>query len=172
MIRVDIEDLYAKKFEKLVAWTESVLGLSFIAPKYTLIRFEIKKIRGKCPYGGCVQMSQILLENDGCPLDLSTAGVTCSGVPVPADPIENILCKSGKWCSLTWNCSIIIKFSEPTLVNGFGFITGNDFPERDPLQWLIQGSNNGNNWLTLHNQNTDYVVPLAREEVVRFDSFV
>lgn len=163
------------KFDRLVSWTESVLDLSFTMPKYSLIRFEIKKIRGFCEYGGCVQLSQILFENNGRVINLSQATVSCIGGESPnnAELPEKVLISDGKWVSTKWKCILTIKMSMPTAITGFGFITANDYPERDPVQWHLQGSNNGTNWVTLHNQTTDYPVPIERDELtgmIRFDS--
>lgn len=166
-------------FNRLVSWTESVLDLSFTLPKYTLMRFEIKKVRGQCPYGGCVQLSQILFENNGRSVNLSDAKASSIDSIQPKNEFTETPEKAltsytdGKWCSTTWNTSLIIKLSKPTAITGFGFITGNDYPERDPVCWRLQGSNNGTNWVTLHKQMVDYPVPINRHELtgmIRFDS--
>lgn len=163
------------KFDRLVSWTESVLDLSFTSPKYALIRFEIKKVRGLCSYGGCVQLSRVLFENNGRAINLSDAKASCIGgeSPIESENPQKVLNGDGKWVSTKWNCSLIIKMAKATTITGFGFITGNDIPERDPVQWRLQGSNNGTNWVNLHTQLSDYNVPLGRNELtgmIRFDS--
>lgn len=41
-------------------------------------------------------------------------------------------------------------FYQPQTINGYTITTGNDSPERDPKDWEIQGSDNGETWVTLH----------------------
>lgn len=40
-------------------------------------------------------------------------------------------------------------FYQPQTINGYTITTGNDSPERDPKDWEIQASENGDTWVTL-----------------------
>jgi PKD repeat protein len=41
-------------------------------------------------------------------------------------------------------------FYQPQIINAYTITTGNDSPERDPKDWEIQGSDNGESWVTLN----------------------
>ncbi|ULT28900.1 discoidin domain-containing protein [Sphingobacterium sp. E70] len=41
-------------------------------------------------------------------------------------------------------------FYQPQVINAYTITTGNDSPERDPKDWEIQGSNDGESWVTLN----------------------
>ncbi|MBN8854278.1 MAG: hypothetical protein BGO55_07775 [Sphingobacteriales bacterium 50-39] len=41
------------------------------------------------------------------------------------------------------------QFPAPQVVNSYTFTSGNDSPDRDPMDWNVVGSNDGTNWDTL-----------------------
>ncbi|MFZ4260645.1 fasciclin domain-containing protein [Sphingobacterium sp. HJSM2_6] len=41
------------------------------------------------------------------------------------------------------------ELNEPSISNAYTLTSANDAPERDPADWIIQGSNDGSNWTTL-----------------------
>ena len=43
------------------------------------------------------------------------------------------------------------------IVTSYTITSANDFPERDPLSWSLQGSNDGSNWTTIDSRtNQDF----------------
>jgi hypothetical protein len=38
------------------------------------------------------------------------------------------------------------EFSEPQTINTYSITSGNDAPDRDPVDWTLLGSNDGSNW--------------------------
>lgn len=48
---------------------------------------------------------------------------------------------------------VTLQFEESQLINFYRLTSGNDGPDRDPLDWEIQGSNDGENWETLDERN-------------------
>ena len=46
-----------------------------------------------------------------------------------------------------------LKFDDSQLINFYRLTSGGDAPGRDPLDWEIQGSNDGENWVTLGHEN-------------------
>ncbi|WP_416442486.1 discoidin domain-containing protein [Leeuwenhoekiella sp. A16] len=46
-----------------------------------------------------------------------------------------------------------LKFEEQQTINFYRLTSGNDAPDRDPLDWEILGSNDGENWETLDSRN-------------------
>lgn len=60
---------------------------------------------------------------------------------------------------LTFHPSGWIQYQAPSpyIVKRYTLTSANDHPERDPLNWTLQGSNNGINWTTLDSQtNQDF----------------
>ncbi len=41
------------------------------------------------------------------------------------------------------------ELNEPSVANAYTLTSANDAPERDPADWMIQGSNDGSNWTTI-----------------------
>lgn len=60
-----------------------------------------------------------------------------------------------------------VKLPEAQKLDAYAITSGNDAPERDPANWVFQGSNDGSNWVTLDTK-TGYTF-IGRQETVRFD---
>lgn len=41
---------------------------------------------------------------------------------------------------------MVLQFQEPKMINFYSLTSGNDAPDRDPRDWVIQGTNDGVNW--------------------------
>ena len=56
---------------------------------------------------------------------------------------------------LTFNGSGWIQYQAPSsyIVNRYTLTSANDAPDRDPLNWTLQGSNNGSTWVTIDNRS-------------------
>ncbi|MBI1370580.1 MAG: hypothetical protein GC162_18235 [Planctomycetes bacterium] len=83
---------------------------------------------------------------------------------------------SDKWC-----CDGVSTPSEGFLFVGATFASGgkldkftvtssNDTPARDPIHWLIQGSNDGTNWTTVFEQNAATTMWTGRSQTIEFDA--
>jgi hypothetical protein len=66
---------------------------------------------------------------------------------------------------------IIIEFPDFVYASQFTFATANDMPERDPVQWKLEGSIDGNNWIELHVQNYDFQTTIARNTIQKWFYF-
>lgn len=64
----------------------------------------------------------------------------------------------------TW---AIFKTNNPSLVSRYSLTSGNDAPGRDPKNWTLQGSNDGNNW-TVIDSRENIKFPL-REQTITFE---
>lgn len=42
------------------------------------------------------------------------------------------------------------EFDQQVTVNAYTMTSGNDAPERDPFNWVLEGSNDGENWEVIH----------------------
>src|SRR5690606_31066707 len=56
---------------------------------------------------------------------------------------------------------VIFEFPEAVTVDGYRFMTANDAPPRDPVSWLIHGSDDGENW-DLLDVRTDHEITTDR----------
>jgi PKD repeat protein len=56
---------------------------------------------------------------------------------------------------LTFNSSTWIQFKAPSsyIISGYSLTSGNDAPERDPLNWILEGSDNGVAYYTIDSQS-------------------
>lgn len=60
---------------------------------------------------------------------------------------------------LTFNATGWVQYQAPAsyVVNSYTITSANDAPERDPLNWTLQGSSNGTTWTTINTQsNQDF----------------
>lgn len=55
-----------------------------------------------------------------------------------------------------------IDFGSQRAIDGFRYVTGADVPGRDPIQWILEGSNDNSTWVTLHRQATDASITTSR----------
>jgi hypothetical protein len=58
---------------------------------------------------------------------------------------------------LTFHASGWMQYQAPScyVVTNYTITSANDFPERDPLSWTLQGSNNGINWTTIDSRSNE-----------------
>ncbi|MFY1699773.1 ThuA domain-containing protein [Solwaraspora sp. WMMA2101] len=54
-----------------------------------------------------------------------------------------------KWLTRSPTGWLAGELAEPTVVNRYALTSANDFPGRDPRDWTLQGSNDGENWTDL-----------------------
>ena len=55
-----------------------------------------------------------------------------------------------------------IDFGSRRAVDGFRYVTGADVNGRDPVQWVLEGSNDNSTWTTIHVQSTDASITTSR----------
>ncbi len=59
---------------------------------------------------------------------------------------------SSKWLVFTATAWVQVKLSEPVAVVDYALSSANDAPERDPRDWTLRGSADGQTWTTLDTQ--------------------
>jgi hypothetical protein len=113
---------------------------------------------------------QLLREANGLPvnpgpqgLDITDLGGTLSAQYQTGSPageeFTNLINNNVQSKYLTFNASAWVQFQANTsyIVKGYTITSANDSPERDPLNWTLQGSNNGSNWTTIDTRtNQDF----------------
>jgi PKD repeat protein/type 1 glutamine amidotransferase len=63
-----------------------------------------------------------------------------------------------KWLAFESTAWLTFKLAEPTVINHYALSSANDFDGRDPKNWTLQGSQDGQNWTDLNTQ-TDQDFP-------------
>lgn len=64
----------------------------------------------------------------------------------------------------------IIEFYEPQIMNGYIFTSGNDSPERDPQDWTIEGSMDGENWVIIDKRDGEEFEKRIFSKTYQFDN--
>ncbi|MDC3146032.1 Ig-like domain-containing protein, partial [Candidatus Pelagibacter sp.] len=76
---------------------------------------------------------------------------------------------NNKWCCNGPTQWIAVEFSQAYTLNSFTITSGNDVVNRDPDQWKIQGSNDGNNWTDIFTYSNDGTPPWSdRNQVLLY----
>ena len=76
---------------------------------------------------------------------------------------------AAKWCCGTAFPQIVgASFPNPIQLTSFTLTSGNDSPQRDPVTWTIDGSNDGSTWTTIFSHAGSNVFA-ARNEVILWD---
>eukprot|EP00808_Paulinella_micropora_P003801 g57220.t1 len=57
-----------------------------------------------------------------------------------------------KWLNYE-SLPLVYDFGEPTQFDEYNWMTANDAPERDPIRWKLQGSNDGVHWKTVDDRS-------------------
>ncbi|MEY9094199.1 basic secretory protein-like protein [Paenibacillus sp. RC84] len=108
--------------------------------------------------GGILQISEIKLF-DGSVDTWTTIKptVTASAENTPNEGKDNLVDGTSvtKW--LTFNATGWLKFDfgKPVTIDGYALTAANDFAERDPKSWVLQGSNDNANWTSLDTKSNE-----------------
>lgn len=70
----------------------------------------------------------------------------------------------GKWLDFNTSSTLIFTFSNPQSIEGYELFTANDFPERDPIVWTLEGKNNQTNEWELLDKQDYFNPPIARNK--------
>eukprot|EP00440_Ansanella_granifera_P052848 gb/GFBE01057300.1/.p1 GENE.gb/GFBE01057300.1/~~gb/GFBE01057300.1/.p1 ORF type:complete len:789 (+),score=152.75 gb/GFBE01057300.1/:1-2367(+) len=127
---------------------------------FNTLRFTPLKLRG----ADMIQMTGLAFRIAGQRLDARHAAVenpggNCPGEETPDKIVDGKM--ETKWLDFKI-CPLVIHFPTPVQIDAFRICTGNDEPSRDPLQWLLEGSNDMEQWATLHSQTSDFPMPSER----------
>ena len=79
---------------------------------------------------------------------------------------------NAKWCcddptvdNPLW---VAVKFHEQVSITYFTATSGNDSPDRDPINWAIQGSNDGTTYTDIYHYNEAAAIWTERLQVIKF----
>jgi hypothetical protein len=84
------------------------------------------------------------------PINLSTKNITASR----GEDADNLFKINGnKWCVFqNGPCELIMEYLNPINPSAWGYVTGNDEDDRDPIEWTLEGSTDNTTWIMLHSQ--------------------
>ena len=130
---------------------------------YQYVRFTPRKLRDNAA-ANSIQLGEFQLVNEG--LILTGAIATNPGGNNPAGQ-EPDKATDGqpttKWLDFN-KSSLVLDYGEPVTFDAYGFATGGDAVERDPVRWILEGSNDGTSWTLIENMTTfDYPMTLTRQ---------
>jgi hypothetical protein len=132
---------------------------------YRYVRWQISNIRGTGGFcdDGCTQVAEFELYNRDFPIELpvTTTVTNPDGDNPIGEGINNLIDgnRASKFLDQNFTNSnsseglttVILDAGEGELFtfDGYNWVTGNDQPDRDPIAWIIAGSNDGENYFEL-----------------------
>lgn len=149
---------YKTGYQRVVVPHKAGSGGLPVITEYRYLRMTITAIRSG---GSTVQLSEIELVDSDNGTDFpwpATTAVTSSIQAVSSEPAQNIIdgSTSTKFCStaFTSGATLTIDLGEGNrvdlgLYNTWQWYTANDAPERDPVSFSLDVSNDGTHWLSV-----------------------
>ena len=131
-------------------------------PTYQFYRFTPTALKGG---GGPVQISEFEMRVGGAPVPGATAANAAGTSPGGEGPELAVDGDTNtKWLNFdgAGGAILVLDFGAPMPVDGYRFATANDFPERDPVSWTIEGSNSAFGTYDLLDTVVDYPTTDAR----------
>lgn len=176
--RAGVESAFSNAASKVIEPVPgAVLNLEISIPGvgYRFVRWTVTGRRAPtATFGNAVQIADFELTRAGASLAWAT-GTSASnpggsnpggeGPPnlVDADAATKVLDFnfSSSSTSLTGSSVFMVTMPASREFDGYRFRTANDAPERDPVSWTLEGSEDGSTWKRLA-QQTNVAVPTAR----------
>ena len=107
---------------------------------------------------GCYQtLGDLLVDFDNSP-EPRLSSPSGHG-PGDGKGIENTVDENpgSKWCVNNGNSPVVwqMQFPEPQTVTGYALTSGDDMPDRDPRDWKLEGSTDGQDWAEVDQRTLD-----------------
>ena len=136
--------------------------------RFRYYRFKVTAIRSITPDSN-TQISEFVLLLGGTRIDYTGATATNPGGtnPVGEEPSKAIDNDTAtKWLdrNIVGNgyAILLVDFGSTRQTDSFLFYTANDFDNRDPVQWVVEGSDDNATWKALHTQSTNATITTSR----------
>ncbi|MDB6078308.1 MAG: symbB [Akkermansiaceae bacterium] len=117
---------------------------------YQYVRYTPLRLRGG---GTQIQLSSFDFKLNGAAVPVASVTNPGGTTDTVGEGVGNLIDNHNtatKW--FTKNLSpVIFNFGTPTSFDSYSFTTANDSNDRDPVQWIIEGSNNNTSWDLLEN---------------------
>lgn len=135
---------------------------------FQYVRFTPMKLRNDAG-ANSVQLSEFFLKNGATVLPpfaiFNDEGGNSPGAEGPDKLSDNNL--DTKWLDFSKG-AFIVEFSAPTTFDSYGFATANDAEARDPVRWILEGSNDLENWTMVDNLTAfDASITLTRKAYIQ-----
>jgi len=135
------------------------------------LKWKITKTRS-IPAAGALQMEEFSLYIDDVKYSWdSNVSISTDMAGVSGQGIENLIDgTTAKYCTVAWGntqtneCNIVINLGETITLNensSYTYTTAGDEISRDPISWILYGSEDGSNWEIL-DKRTDENIPTTR----------
>ncbi|NNM31115.1 MAG: hypothetical protein HKO57_16475, partial [Akkermansiaceae bacterium] len=133
--------------------TATIRSVEQSAAMFRYYRFSPVRLREALPkVGGAnsIQMGEFEFFNGIS--EVSPVGATDDGNSPPAEGPGNLIDGDfgSKWLNFGKG-PVIFDMGSPAEIDGYSFTTGNDAPERDPIAWILEGSDDQACWITIDN---------------------
>jgi len=98
--------------------------------------------------------------------------VAASGENPPNEGAANLADASSatKWLTFARTGWITYEMTEPTVVTAYALTSANDFADRDPQDWTLQGSTDGETWDTLDERSGERFAERFQQRVFELDA--
>ncbi|OAB46002.1 discoidin domain-containing protein [Paenibacillus glacialis] len=121
---------------------------------YSYYKFDFESV------GGWLQLAEIKLYNGEEQTYTYTSilpSITASSENSPNERKENAIdgTSNTKWLTFENNGWLELDYGVPILLDGYSIAAANDSEERDPKQWILRGSNDGNNWTQIDTKDNE-----------------
>jgi len=145
---------------------------------YTYYKWEIIKAKGSPPNANATQASEFVFMIDGVTQSMVGVSVTNpnGSNPVgetPPNLVDGSLATKCVDINFVTNnrTEFVFQLPSPRAFTGYTWATANNFPDRDPSQWNLWGSDDGLDWIQLHNIPVAISVTAARQTWVGIYSY-
>jgi len=131
---------------------------------YQFFRFSPLKLRGNGTENS-IQIAEFEFSLGGSPVVPTSVTVEGGGNSPAAEGIDKLTDgdTGTKWLNFDKFNAVVFDFGAPTDLDAYQYVTANDAPQRDPVRWYIEGSNDGASWELVDNVNTfDFPVTTDR----------
>ena len=148
-------------------------GSQPITKSVSYLKWKITKVRGTTPKDGTLQAAEFKLYQNGTLYSWnSNATVTSDMTPFSGYEASRLIdgnnatkFATSQWGNVQVNeCNIVFSLGETITLDSkttYTYVTGNDEVSRDPISWVLYGSEDGTNWEELDSQ-TDFTSVTGR----------
>ncbi|MEY7972184.1 ThuA domain-containing protein [Saccharomonospora xinjiangensis] len=106
------------------------------------------------------------------PTPAEIANVAASGENPPNETAAHAVDgkDNTKWLAFDDSAGLSVELAEPTAVSHYALVSANDFPGRDPKDWVLQGSGDGQTWTDLDTRSGEDFPDRFQPKQYRFDN--
>lgn len=143
---------------------------------YQVLRFTVLKRRS----GEGVQISDLVFYNNGAEVGMKDCNAFAPETSSPrGEEVKNLFDgdPTTKWFEPSYQGGgagqqIIVDCPSPRQMTHYTYVTGNDDPSRDPIQWTLEAGEGpralgGTIYKVVHRTNGDTVVPVSRSAAIQ-----